>query len=63
MVWDAYAVRRGHWWFDAVQVTGKIAVARIPVEELAFFIVIPICAVLTFEAVRSMWGWPAGDEQ
>jgi lycopene cyclase domain-containing protein len=63
MVWDVYAVAQHHWWFDSAQVTGAIAVAAVPVEELAFFLVIPVCAVLTFEAVRSRWGWMAGDER
>ena len=34
----------------------------VPVDEVLFFITIPIAAVLTFEAVRSVRGWPAGDE-
>jgi hypothetical protein len=32
-------------------------------EELLFFLVIPICAVLALEAVRRVRGWPLGDEQ
>jgi lycopene cyclase domain-containing protein len=60
--WDAYAISRGHWWFDPEQTTGFIAVAGIPIEEVAFFIVIPICAVLTLEGVRSVTGWQVGDE-
>lgn len=62
MLWDAYAVAGGHWWFNSQLTTGWITVAAIPAEELAFFIVIPICAVLTFEAVRALRPWPAGDE-
>jgi hypothetical protein len=32
----------------------------IPVEELLFFLVVPVCAVLAFEAVRTVTGWDAG---
>ena len=32
----------------------------IPVEELLFFLVVPLCAVLALEAVRRMTGWDAG---
>ena len=60
--WDAYAISADHWTFDARFVTGRIAYAGIPIEEIFFFIVIPICAILTLEAVRSAKGWLVGDE-
>ena len=41
----------GHWWFDADQ-TLPWRVAGLPLEEIAFFVVIPLVAVLTYEAVR-----------
>jgi hypothetical protein len=31
-----------------------------PVEELLFFLVVPVCAVLALEAVRKVTGWDAG---
>jgi hypothetical protein len=34
----------------------------LPLDELLFFLVIPICAVLTLEAVRAVKGWTVGDE-
>jgi lycopene cyclase domain-containing protein len=51
LLWDAYATEAGHWWFDAAQ-TLPWRVAGMPFEEVAFFVVIPIVSVLTFEAVR-----------
>jgi lycopene cyclase domain-containing protein len=63
VVWDLYAVARGHWRFDRQQTTGMVLPGGLPVEELLFFIVIPICAVLTLEAVRMVRGWPVGDER
>lgn len=62
-VWDAYAIAQGHWTFDSRFVTGVTTVANIPLDEILFFIVIPICAILSFEAVRSARGWIAGDEE
>ncbi|MEX2291936.1 MAG: lycopene cyclase domain-containing protein [Mycobacteriales bacterium] len=59
--WDLLAVRAGHWVFDPRQVTG-LQVGGLPIEELLFFVVIPICAVLTLEAVRAVKGWTVGDE-
>ena len=61
-VWDVLAIQAGHWSYDTEQVTG-VAVGVLPLEELLFFVVIPICAVLTLEAVRAVKGWPVGDER
>ena len=61
LVWDVLAIRAGHWDYDPAQVTGVDA-AGLPLEELLFFLVIPVCAVLTLEAVRAVRGWRVGDE-
>jgi lycopene cyclase domain-containing protein len=62
LAWDLYAVAAGHWGFDPEQTVGLTLPGGVPVEELLFFLVIPTCAVLAFEAVRRVKGWPAGDE-
>lgn len=51
-IWDIVAIARGHWRFDPTYVTGLQLPGDLPVEELVFFIVIPICGLLTLEAVR-----------
>lgn len=61
VAWDLLAIRAGHWGYDTEQVTG-ISLGSLPLEELLFFVVIPICAILTLEAVRAVKGWPVGDE-
>jgi lycopene cyclase domain-containing protein len=60
-VWDAVAVARGHWWFSPRYTTGWVLPLGVPVEELAFFLVIPVCALLTVEAVANVRarGWRA----
>lgn len=50
LLWDLYATHAGHWWFDAAQ-TLPWRVAGVPLEEISFFIVIPVVSVLTYEAV------------
>ena len=60
--WDLWAIARGHWGFDPAQTLGVVLPGGLPVEELLFFVVIPTCALLTFEAVRTVTGWVAGDE-
>ena len=56
VVWDLVAIARGHWSFDDRYVTGWELPGALPVEELAFFVVIPLCALLTFEASRRTLG-------
>jgi lycopene cyclase domain-containing protein len=66
LCWDLYATSRGHWTFDAAQ-TLPPRVAGLPLEEVAFFVVIPLAVVFAFEAVRAATGWdgtgsgPGGD--
>ena len=61
VAWDLYAVHAGHWTFDPAQTLGWV-LGGLPIEEVLFFLVVPICSVLAFEAVRTVRGWPAGDE-
>ena len=61
LVWDLYAIDRGHWDFDPAQTLGVTLPGGVPLEELLFFLVIPVCAVLAMEAVRRVRGWPTGD--
>ena len=51
VAWDVLAVHAGWWRFDADQVLPP-RVLGLPLEEVAFFAVVPLCAVLGFEAVR-----------
>lgn len=52
--WDLAAIAAGHWSFDPAQTTGVLLPGRLPLEELLFFLVVPVCAVLGFEAVRTV---------
>lgn len=62
VAWDVAAIAAGHWTFDPLQTTGVLLPGRLPLDEVLFFIVVPVCAILGFEAVRSVLRWPAGDE-
>jgi lycopene cyclase domain-containing protein len=63
LVWDLWATHVGQWSFDAAQ-TLPPRLLGLPLEEIAFFVVIPLVGVLTHEAVlavragvRPPW-WP-----
>ena len=60
--WDLYAISRHHWTFDWAYVTGVVFPGGLPLDEVLFFIVVPIAAILTLEAVRAVKRWPIGDE-
>lgn len=50
VVWDVLATHAGHWAFDPSQ-TLPVRIGGLPLEELAFFVVIPLAGILTYEAV------------
>ena len=54
VAWDIYAIHSGQWTFNLDRMTGVILPGGLPVEEALFFLVIPVCAVLTFEGVRRL---------
>ena len=56
VVWDLFAIARGHWDFNPAYVTGWRLPGNLPVEELTFFLIIPVCCLLTLEAVRNVLG-------
>ena len=62
VAWDLYAIAAGHWTFDSHQTLGVELPGGLPLDELLFFVVVPICSVLAYEAVRVVRGWPGGDE-
>ncbi|MEU8074105.1 lycopene cyclase domain-containing protein [Catellatospora citrea] len=52
--WDLAAIAAGHWSFDHDQVLGVWLPGGMPLEELLFFLAVPLCAILGFEAVRKV---------
>jgi lycopene cyclase domain-containing protein len=50
VAWDLAATAAGHWRFDPAQ-TFAVRWWGLPLEEYAFFVVIPLAGILTFEAV------------
>lgn len=63
VIWDIWAIASGHWSIDPDRTVGVVLFGIIPIEELIFFLVVPIASILSLEAVRSVKGWPLGDEQ
>jgi lycopene cyclase domain-containing protein len=60
VLWVLYAIAAGHWDYSDELTLGVRLPGGIPVEEVLFFLVVPVCAVLALEAVRKVTGWDAG---
>ncbi len=54
--WDVAAIAHHHWRYATRYVTGVDLPGHLPVEEVVFFVVVPVCALLTFEVVSRMLG-------
>lgn len=59
VVWDIVGILRNHWSYSPRFTTG-IMLGPMPLEELVFFLVIPICGLLTYEAVGTVLRWLRG---
>lgn len=51
VVWDWYAIAHHQWGFDSHQTLNIRGPLAIPLEEYLFFLIVPIAAILTYEAV------------
>jgi lycopene cyclase domain-containing protein len=60
LAWDVLSIHAGYWSYR--HLTGA-RIGNLPIEELVFFIVVPICSLLTFEAVRRLRpAWFGGEQ-
>jgi lycopene beta-cyclase len=50
-IWDIVGILQDHWSYSPLFTTGWKLIFGMPIEELVFFIVVPICGLLTYEAV------------
>lgn len=54
LVWDEIAVAARVWNYNGRYITGLDIPLHVPIEEVLFFIVIPVCALLTYNAVSTI---------
>ena len=53
--WDLAAVHYRQWSYNPKYITGVYLPGHLPIEEIVFFVVVPVCALLTFEVVNRLW--------
>ena len=54
LICDAIAVAADVWWYNPRYILGLIAPGDLPLEEVLFFLVVPLCGLLTYSAVESI---------
>jgi lycopene cyclase domain-containing protein len=54
VVWDEIAIGLRIWTYNPAYVTGVNIPFHMPIEEVLFFLVIPLCALLTYNAVNAI---------
>ncbi|WP_236792883.1 lycopene cyclase domain-containing protein [Amycolatopsis sp. GM8] len=54
LVWDVIAIAAGVWNYNPRYLVGLTLPFGVPLEEALFFLVVPVCGLLTFETVERM---------
>ena len=57
LIWDFWAVSKGSWFFDPNQILGVMLLGKLPIEEVLFFIIVPLMTVLTYLSLTKLTGW------
>ncbi len=63
LIWDSWAVLKGSWYFDSDQILGFKLFNKLPIEEVLFFVVVPLMTVLTYLALLKLTGWDKRKEE
>jgi lycopene cyclase domain-containing protein len=54
LLWDEVAIGTHVWTYNRAYITGAKIPIQMPIEEVLFFVVIPLCALLTYNAVSAI---------
>ena len=54
VAWDVIAIAGHVWTYNSRYVTGLQLPGGMPIEELLFFVVVPLCGLLTYNAVTGI---------
>ncbi len=54
LLWDEVAIAAHVWTYNATYIIGANIPVQLPIEEVLFFVVIPLSALLTYNAVSTI---------
>lgn len=56
LIWDELAVAGHVWFYSSDYISGLSIPFGVPIEEVLFFLVVPVCGLLTYNAVSTILG-------
>ena len=59
LIWDYWAISKKNWYFDESQILGIKIFGIIPIEEILFFMIVPLTSLLTYLALKKLTKWSA----
>lgn len=57
LIWDYWAISKRNWYFDSKQILTFNLVPKVPIEEILFFIIVPLTTILTYKALLKLLKW------
>jgi lycopene cyclase domain-containing protein len=54
LFWDYWAIEKEIWSFDPAQTVGLKVLGIIPIEEVLFFIIVPLMTIITYLALINL---------
>ena len=54
LAWDIWAVHKKSWSFDSKQILGLKILGGLPIEDILFFVVVPLMAILSYRALTQI---------
>lgn len=57
LTWDYWAISRRNWYFDTKQIVGSYVFEKMPIEEVLFFVIVPMTTIMTYLALKKLTGW------
>ena len=63
LVWDTWAIAKKSWFFDAHQIVKIDLLPKVPIEEVLFFIIVPLMVILSYQALLKLTGWSTGGKE
>jgi len=57
LAWDFWAISKHNWYFDSKQMLNIFPIPKVPIEEILFFIVVPLTTIITYKALLKITKW------
>ncbi len=57
LTWDTWAIAKKSWFFDHHQTINLDLLPKVPIEEVLFFITVPLMVILSYQALLKLTGW------